>query len=141
MMSLAKKTYGFSLIELLVVLAIVAMLGAVVGPQVMKHLGGAKTKTTKLQIEDLGVALDLYYLEVGNYPSTQEGLNALIKKPANIDSWNGPYLKKAKIPKDSWNNDYRYKSPGDHGDYDLFSYGADNIPGGQKDDADIVSWE
>jgi general secretion pathway protein G len=140
-MTLSKQSFGFSLIELLVVLAIVGMLGAVVGPQVMKHLGGAKSKTAKLQIEDLGAALDLYYLEVGKYPTTQDGLTALVQKPSSADNWNGPYLKKAKIPKDPWGNDYHFKSPGDNGDYDLFSYGADNSPGGEKDNQDVLSWE
>lgn len=135
------QPYGFSLIELLVVLTIIGLLGAVVGPEVMKHLGGAKSDTTKLQIEDFGAALDLFYLDAGRYPNTQEGLNALIAAPAGTEKWNGPYLKKKKIPKDPWGNDYRYEMPGQHGAYDLYSYGADNAAGGEKDNADIVSWE
>lgn len=132
---------GFSLIELLVVLTIIALLGAVVGPQVMKHLGAAKSDTTRMQIEDLGAALDLYYLDNGRYPDSQEGLAALITAPAGADRWNGPYLKKKKIPPDAWGNDYRYASPGQNGPYDLYSYGADNAGGGEGENRDVVSWE
>jgi general secretion pathway protein G len=80
-------------------------------------------------------------LETGNYPSTDQGLNALVEAPASSANWNGPYLRKAKVPPDPWGNDYQYKSPGDRGEYDLFSYGADNAPGGDKDDRDIANWE
>ena len=132
---------GFSLIELLVVLAIIALLGAVVGPQVIKHLGGAKSETTRMQIEDLGAALDLYYLDNGHYPDTQEGLKALVRAPADASRWNGPYLKKKTVPLDGWGNAYRYVSPGQNGPYDLYSYGADNSAGGEGDNADVVSWE
>lgn len=135
------KKNGFTLIELLVVLTIIALLGAVVGPQVMKQLRGAKSKTARMQIEDLGAGLDLFNLENGRYPTTQEGLEALIQAPPGLEHWNGPYLKKNKIPQDPWNNSYHYQSPGDHGPYDLYSYGADNVPGGAKDNADILSWE
>jgi general secretion pathway protein G len=135
------KRNGFTLIELLVVLTIIALLGAVVGPQVMKQLRGAKSKTARMQIEDLGAGLDLFNLENGRYPTTQEGLEALIQAPPGLEHWNGPYLKKSKIPQDPWNNSYHYQSPGDHGPYDLYSYGADNVPGGAKDNADILSWE
>lgn len=132
---------GFTLIELLVVLTIIALLGAVVGPQVMKQLSGAKSKTARMQIEDFGAGLDLFNLENGRYPTTQEGLEALIQAPPGLENWNGPYLKKKKIPQDPWNSDYHYQSPGDNGPYDLYSYGADNTPGGDKDNADILSWE
>ena len=133
--------HGFTLVELLVVLTIIALIGAVVGPQVMKQLSVAKSKTARMQIEDLSAGLDLFKLENGRYPNTQEGLEALIKAPRGLENWNGPYLKKKKIPKDPWNNDYHYQSPGDNGPYDLYSYGADNAPGGDKEDADILSWE
>lgn len=132
---------GFSLIELLVVLVILGLLASVVAPNVMNKLGGAKSKTARLQIEDLGAALDIYSLETGRYPSTEEGLDALIKNPGNIQNWNGPYLKKNTIPDDPWGNPYHYKHPGDHGAYDLYSLGADNSEGGDKDNADIQSWE
>ena len=132
---------GFTLIELLVVLTIIALLGAVVGPQVMKQLSGAKSKTARMQIEDFSAGLDLFSLENGRYPETQEGLKALIEAPPGLENWHGPYLKKKKIPQDPWNHDYHYKSPGDNGPYDLYSYGADNAPGGDNDDADILSWE
>jgi general secretion pathway protein G len=132
---------GFTLVELLVVLVILGLLGSLVGPQVMKHLGRAKTDTTRLQIEDLGAALDLYVLDVGRYPSTSEGLAALIEAPAGAGNWSGPYLKKERVPLDPWGNPYQYRQPGEHGDYDLFSLGADNAPGGEKDDRDVVSWE
>lgn len=136
-----KKKYGFSLIELLVVLVILGLLAGLVGPRVMKYIGGSKTKTARLQIEDLGAALDLYNLETGSYPATDEGLLALVEQPVDAQIWNGPYLKKKKLPKDPWNRDYLYQSPGEHGDYDLYSLGADNAVGGKGEDSDVVSWE
>lgn len=135
------KVGGFTLLELLVVLAILGLIAGLIGPQVMKHLGGAKTKTARLQIEELSVALDMYSLETGSYPSSQEGLAALIERPRELPGWNGPYLKKKRVPQDPWNRDYLYRSPGQHGDYDLYSYGADGKQGGQKQDADINNWE
>ena len=135
------KQTGFSLIELLVVLTIIALLGAVVGPQVMKHLGSAKADTTRLQIEDLGAALDMYYLDNGHYPNSDEGLAALVEAPAGAARWNGPYLKKKKLPHDGWGNPFHYVLPGKNGPYDLYSYGADNAAGGEGDNEDVVSWE
>ncbi len=136
-----RRPGGFTLIELLVVLAILALLAGLVGPQVMKFLSGSKTKTARLQVEDLGSALDMYRLEVGRYPSTEEGLKALVEKPANAANWNGPYLKKKKVPQDPWGRPYHYASPGQHGDYDLYSLGADNAEGGDGENQDVVSWE
>ena len=136
-----KKLQGFSLIELLVVLTIIGLLGAVVGPQVMKHLGGARSDSAKLQIQDFGAALDLYYLDNQDYPTSQQGLSALIEAPAGVKTWNGPYLKLKKVPLDPWKNEYHYESPGQNGPYDLYSYGKDNAAGGEKENADIVSWE
>ncbi len=136
-----KNASGFSLIELLVVLVILGLLAAVVAPNVMSKLGGAKSKTTRLQIEELGAALDIFSLEVGRYPSSEEGLKALVTDPGDTTNWNGPYLKKKTIPVDGWNNPYHYKFPGDNGEYDLFSLGADNAEGGEKDNVDINSWE
>ncbi len=135
-----KRKSGFSLIELLVVLVILGLLAAVVAPNVMNKIGGAKSKTARLQIESLGAALDDFALETGRYPNTEEGLKALVEDPG-IPGWNGPYLKKKTVPMDPWGNTYHYKAPGDHGPYDLYSYGADNAPGGEKENADINSWE
>jgi general secretion pathway protein G len=132
---------GFTLLELLVVLVILGLLAAVAGPQVMKHVGGAKSSTAKLQIEEFGAALDMYKLEVGRYPNSQEGLQALSEAPAGASNWNGPYLKKKTVPKDPWGNDFRYASPGQHGAFDIYSYGADNREGGEGEDKDIVSWQ
>ena len=132
---------GFTLLELLVVLGIIAMLAGIVGPQVMKHLGGAKTKTAKVQIEDLAAALDMYRLDVGRYPSSEQGLLALIEKPGDASRWNGPYLRKKTIPQDPWNKDYRYASPGENGRFDLFTLGMDDKEGGEGEDQDLVSWE
>lgn len=136
-----QRSIGFSLIELLVVLVILGLLAAVVAPNVMNKLGGARSKTTRLQIEDLGAALDIFSLEVGRYPTAEEGLEALTSNPGNTTSWNGPYLKKKTIPTDPWGNAYHYKYPGDNGAYDLYSLGADNASGGEKENADINSWE
>jgi len=132
---------GFSLVELLVVLVILAMLGGVVGPQVIKHLGRAKSDTARLQIEDFGAALDLFYLEVGRYPTTAEGLQSLVEQPGGVNSWNGPYLKKRVIPHDPWGQPYQFRSPGENSSFDIFSLGADNAIGGLNDARDIVSWE
>lgn len=139
-LKLKAKGKGFSLIELLVVLAILGLLAGLVGPQVMKFLGGSKTKTAKLQIEDLGAALDLYRLEVGRYPNSSEGLSALVEKPGDAPNWNGPYLKKTQLPKDPWGYDYQYRAPGEHGAYDLYSLGNDNAEGGEGEAQDLVSW-
>ena len=128
---------GFTLIELLVVIAILALIASFAAPRVFNALSGAESDTAKVQIEALGTAIDLYRLEVGSYPST---LDALIEQPAGTDKWNGPYLKKS-IPKDPWGNDYRYNIPGRNGPYDLLSYGADGVAGGDGSNRDIVSWE
>lgn len=136
----ALTIHGFTLIELLVVLMILGLLASLVGPRVIKYLGGAKTGTAQLQIGEFGAGLDLYHLEIGRYPTTDEGLLALARKPSGIGNWHGPYLKKSNIPTDPWGNDYRYRSPGENGDYDLYSLGRDNADGGAGEDLDIVSW-
>lgn len=135
------KQNGFSLIELLVVLVILGLLAGLVGPRVMKYVGDSKSKTARLQIEDIGAALDLYSLETGSYPTTEQGLLALVQQPSDVEVWNGPYMKKKKIPTDPWNREYQYQSPGENGAYDLFSLGADNTAGGEGENADILSWE
>jgi general secretion pathway protein G len=132
-----RRAAGFTLVELLVVLAILGLLAGLVGPQVMKFLGSSKTKTAALQIEDLAATLDLYRLEIGNYP---ESLEALVEDPGNAPSWNGPYLRKGQVPKDPWGNDYQYRAPGQHGPVDVWSLGADGQEGGEGEDSDITSW-
>jgi len=132
---------GFTLIELIVVMIILGLLAALVAPRMFGRVGEAKQKAAKAQIELFGTALDSFRLDVGRYPTTSEGLEALIKPPPDAEGWNGPYLKKQEIPLDPWKHPYQYRSPGEHGDYDLFSYGADNAEGGEGEDADIVSWK
>ena len=137
-----RRSRGFTLIELLVVLVILGLLAGLVGPQVMKYLGGANTKTAKLQIEDFSTALDAFRLDMGRYPNTAEGLNALIAAPGSASRWNGPYLRKNIIPKDPWGHDYQYRAPGQHGGaFDLYSLGADNAEGGDGEHQDVVSWQ
>lgn len=138
-----RKEQGFSLLELLVVIAILALLAGVVGPALWKQLGGAKTSTAAQQIKQLGGSLDNYRLDNGKYPTTQEGLQALVAKPNGAKNWNGPYIQEGKgVPKDPWNNDYHYESPGKHpGGYDLYSLGQDNKEGGEGEDKDVHSWD
>lgn len=132
---------GFTLIELLVVLVILGLLAGLIGPQVMKYVGSSKRKTAHLQIEDLSVALDLYRLELGRYPNTDEGLSALVSAPPGSEYWNGPYLRESSVPLDPWGNPYHYRFPGRNGRYELISLGADNAEGGDGENADITSWQ
>ena len=130
---------GFTLVELLVVMAIIALLAALVGPKLFPKLGKGKQSAAKAQIELIGQALDQFRLDTGRYPTTQEGLNSLMVNPG-IDGWEGPYLKKA-LPPDPWGKPYQYVCPGTRGEYDLLSYGRDGNPGGDGEDKDVNSWE
>lgn len=137
------RAAGFTMLELLVVLVILGLLAGLVGPQIMDKLGSSKNKTAKLQIQQFGQTLELYKLDVGRYPTTQEGLAALIKAPAGTTGWSGPYLKGAVIvPKDPWGNEYRYTSPGQHNpkDFDISSLGGDNREGGDGENKDVGNW-
>ena len=116
---------GFTLIEMLVVLAIIGMISALVGPQVIKYLGRAKIDSARVEIQSLETALDLFRLDIGRYPSEQEGLTSLVEKPANLAAWNGPYVKKKAAPTDPWGQPYVYRFPGKQGAYDLYSRGPD----------------
>lgn len=131
---------GFTLIELLVVMVIIGLLASLVAPRFIRQEEKAKMKAAKAQIEMLGTALDTFRLDVGRYPTTQEGLEALRQRPAGLERWDGPYLKK-EVPRDPWGNPYVYRSPGEQEPYELFSYGADGVAGGNEDNADIKSWE
>jgi general secretion pathway protein G len=130
---------GFTLIELLVVLAIISLLAGLVGPAVLNQLGGAKTKTARVQIKDLEQALEIFKLDVGRYPDTSEGLQSLVENPGNIDGWNGPYLK-SDVPKDPWNHEYQYASPGTRAEVDIFSLGQDGAQGGDGENMDVGNW-
>ncbi len=130
---------GFTLLELLVVVAIIGLLAGYVGPKYFGQLGKAEVKAARAQIDGFDKALDQYRLDVGRYPTTEQGLNALMIKPAGIPRWAGPYLKK-EVPPDPWGKPYVYKSPGEHGEYDLSSLGRDGRPGGTGEDADITNW-
>lgn len=134
------KPNGYTLIELLVVLAILGLLIALAAPRVIKYLGIAKTDTARIQIEKLGGVLDLYRLEIGRYPTDQEGLQALVDRPPQLDAWNGPYLKNRESLIDPWGTPYAYRSPGEHGEYDLYTLGADGKEGGDGEDRDITNW-
>ena len=136
MLRRSKTMKGFTLVELLVVLAILGMLAALVGPQVLNQLGGAKSKSAAIQISDLEQALELYKLDVGKFPSSEQGLNALVRQPSGATGWNGPYLKKGELPDDPWGNPYEYRYSG--GMPEIVSYGADGRSGGSGEDADIT---
>ncbi len=131
---------GFTLIEILVVITIIALIMSLVGPRVLNYLGESKVKAAKIQIQSFGSALDLFNLDTGRYPSTAEGLTALVQSPGTITAWNGPYLKGGVVPNDPWGKAYVYRSPGEHGPYDIMSYGSDGQEGGTGTAADILSW-
>jgi general secretion pathway protein G len=131
---------GFTLVEILVVITIIGLIMAMVGPRVLNYLGESKAKAAKIQIESMGSALDLFYLDNGRYPTTSEGLAGLVQRTGNSPAWNGPYLRGGIVPNDPWGHPYVYRSPGEHGSYDLISYGADGQEGGTGTAADITNW-
>ncbi|GBG15170.1 general secretion pathway protein G [Novimethylophilus kurashikiensis] len=136
-----KKTRqsGFTLLELLVVMVIIGLLAGYVGPRYFSQIGKSETKAAKAQIDALEKALDQYRLDTGHYPTTEQGLAALNTRPASEPRWDGPYLKKA-VPADPWGKAYLYRQPGEHSEFDLFSYGKDGQPGGEGDAQDVTNW-
>ena len=130
---------GFTLLELLVVMVIIGLLAGYVGPRFFGQIGKSEVKVARAQLDALQKALDQYRIDTGHYPSAEQGLQALREKPMDEPRWAGPYLAKA-VPKDPWGQAYQYKAPGDHGEYDLLSFGHDGRPGGEGEDADITSW-
>lgn len=135
----ARRDSGFTLLELLVVMVIIGMLAGFVAPKFFAQIGKSETKTARAQIDALEKALDQYRLDLGHYPSSEQGLSALNERPSAEAKWSGPYLKKG-VPLDPWQHAYVYKFPGEHGEYDLLSYGKDGQPGGTGEAEDIVSW-
>lgn len=130
---------GFTLLELLVVIVIIGLLAGLVAPRYFDQLGKSNSKIARAQIDSLEKALDQYRLDVGHYPTTEQGMASLMTKPNDEERWQGPYLKKA-LPPDPWGRPYLYKMPGEHGEYDLFSYGSDGQAGGTGEAADVGSW-
>jgi general secretion pathway protein G len=130
---------GFTLIELLIVMIILGLLAALVAPKMFQKVGSSKQKAAKAQISMIGTALDAYRLDVGSYPNSEEGLGALRKNPGH-GAWDGPYLSK-EVPNDPWGRPYVYRAPGEHGDYDMYSLGADGQEGGEGENADVLGWE
>lgn len=132
---------GFTLVEMLVVITIIGLIMALVAPRVLGYLSDSKVKAAKIQIESFKSALDLYYLDAGRYPSTAQGLRALVHPASGTPAWNGPYLKGGNVPRDPWGHRYVYRSPGQHGPYDIVSLGSDGQQGGTGNAADITSWK
>lgn len=131
---------GYTLIEILVVITIIGLVVGLIGPRVLNYLGESKVKTAKIQIQGFSSALDLYYLDTGRYPTGSEGLSALVQRSSGAVSWNGPYLKGGNVPNDPWGKPYIYRSPGEHGNYDIISYGADGQEGGTGTASDVTNW-
>lgn len=134
-----RRSVGFTLVELLVVLAILGLLAGLVGPRVLSQLGGAKSKTAVVQIKEIEQAVDLFKLDVGRYPNSGEGLGSLVTNPG-VRGWNGPYLRSG-VPDDPWGNPYRYDAPGRNAEIDIYSLGSDNAPGGEGEAADVGNWK
>jgi general secretion pathway protein G len=128
---------GFTLVEILVVITIIGLIMSLVGPRVLGYLGESKVKAAQIQIESFASSLDLFYLDAGRYPSSAEGLAALVQRPGGAQSWNGPYLKNGQVPNDPWGHSYVYRSPGERSAYDIISYGSDGQEGGTGTAADI----
>src|SRR5579864_8114007 len=137
--ALRRSDAGFTLVEILVVITIIGLIMAIVGPRVLNYLGESKVKAAKIQIESLSSALDLYYLDMGRYPGSSDGLAALVQRPGNAQEWNGPYLKGGVVPNDPWGHAYMYRSPVEHAPYEIVSYGSDGQEGGAGTAADISS--
>jgi len=131
--------HGFTLVEMLVVITIIGLIMGLVGPRVLNYLSESKAKAAKIQIDSFGSALDLFYLDAGRYPTSSEGLAALVRRTPGVAAWNGPYLKGNTLPNDPWNHPYVYRSPGEHGPYEIISYGSDGQEGGSGLAADISS--
>jgi general secretion pathway protein G len=133
---------GYTLIELLVVLTIISLIVGLVGPRVLNYLGESRAKTAKLQIENFNSSLDLFYMDTGRYPTTAEGLGALVQRPSDVELWNGPYIKGSRVPSDPWGNNYIYRSPVNHmPPYEIISLGSDGHEGGTGTAADISNVE
>ncbi len=130
---------GFTLLELLVVMVIIGLLAGYVGPRYFSQIGKSEIKAARAQLDALGKALDQFRLDTGHYPTMEEGLSSLVLRPANESKWDGPYLMK-EVPVDPWGNPYVFRIPGDHGEYDLLSYGKDGQPGGEGEAADVTNW-
>jgi general secretion pathway protein G len=131
---------GFTLVELLVVLVILVLLASLVAPRVVGYLGSSRTKAAKVQIQSIATALELYKVDTGRYPTSSEGLKALVEAPTGSTVWSGPYLTKKEVPADPWGRPYAYRSPGQHGPFDISSLGADNQPGGTGENEDVANW-
>ena len=139
-MNMKRRDRGITLIELLVVMVIIAMFATLVGQRLFRNVERARQTTAKVQIQEFESVLDTYRLDVGRYPANEEGLQALRSRPGNLEKWDGPYLRKD-VPMDPWGHAYVYRFPGQHGDFDLLSLGADGQEGGEADNADVANWK
>ncbi|MEO7027595.1 MAG: type II secretion system major pseudopilin GspG [Caulobacteraceae bacterium] len=131
---------GFTLLEMLVVLAIMGLLAAIIAPQVLKYLGSSRTQTSKVQVQNIVAALELYRLDIGRYPTQQEGLTSVVTQPATAVGWNGPYLQKSNALIDPWGQPYLYRNPGKHGEIDVYTLGSDKAEGGTGEATDVGNW-